>query len=200
MYNEDYIEYINSLHNYNAQNPNSYGEKNVNNSFFKDVMVEVGLSKFILNGLQNGVPHVLVLTGHAGDGKTSIMYQVLAEMGIEFDPDTKICDYKLLSGKTCRCIKDFSEIADEEKKNILSDAFQMPNNGDFVFMVANTGPLINTFGELFDSSEDSERAKIELIDSMDSNTGNISDIKGYKICVINVAAVDNTYFATEFIG
>ena len=200
MYNEDYIEYINSLHNYNAQNPNSYGEKNVNNSFFKDVMVEVGLSKFILNGLQNGVPHVLVLTGHAGDGKTSIMYQVLAEMGIEFDPDAKICDYKLLSGKTCRCIKDFSEIADEEKKNILSDAFQMPNNGDFVFMVANTGPLINTFGELFDSSEDSERAKIELIDSMDSNTGNISDIKGYKICVINVAAVDNTYFATEFIG
>lgn len=200
MYNEDYIEYINSLHNYNAQNPNSYGEKNVNNSFFKDVMVEVGLSKFILNGLQNGVPHVLVLTGHAGDGKTSIMYQVLAEMGIEFDPDTKICDYKLLSGKTCRCIKDFSEIADEEKKNVLSDALQMPNNGDFVFMVANTGPLINTFGELFDSSEDSERAKIELIDSMDSNTGNISDIKGYKICVINVAAVDNTYFATEFIG
>ncbi len=200
MYNEDYIEYINSLHNYNAQNPNSYGEKNVNNTFFKDVMVEVGLSKFILNEVQNGEPHVLILTGHAGDGKTSIMYQVLAEMGIEFDPDTKISNYKLPSGKTCRCIKDFSEIADEEKKNVLSDSLNMPGNGDFVFMVANTGPLINTFGELFDSSEERERAKIELIDSMDSNAGNISDIKGYKICVINVAAVDNTYFATEFIG
>lgn len=200
MYNEDYIEYINSLHNYNAQNPNSYGEKNVNNSFFKNVMVEVGLSKFILNRLQNDVPHVLILTGHAGDGKTSIMYQVLAEMEIEFDSDAKISDYKLPSGKTCRCLKDFSEIADEERKIVLSYALQMPDNGDFVFMVANTGPLINTFGELFDSSEDCERAKIELIDSMDSNTGNISDIKGYKICVINVAAVDNTYFATEFIG
>ncbi len=199
MYNEDYIAYVNSLHNYNAQNPNSYGEKNVNNTFFKDVMVEVWLSKFILNGVQNGEPHVLILTGHAGDGKTSIMYQVLAEMGIEFDPDAKISDYKLPSGKTCRCIKDFSEIADEEKKNVLSDALNMPGNGDFVFMVANTGPLINTFGELFDSSEEKERAKIELIDSMDSNTGNISVIKGYKICVINVAAVDNTYFATKFI-
>ena len=74
-------------------------------------------------------------------------------MGIEFDPDTKICDYKLLSGNTCRCIKDFSEIADEEKKNVLSDALQMPNNGDFVFMVSNTGPLINTYSEFFDSSE-----------------------------------------------
>ena len=200
MYNEEYIAYVNSLHNYNAQNPNSYGEKNVNNSFFKDVMVEVGLSKFILKGLQNGSPHVLILTGHAGDGKTSIMYQVLDEMGIEFDSDSKISDYKLPSGKICRCIKDFSEIADEEKKEVLSEALEMTKNGDFVFMVANTGPLINTFGKLFGSKEDSERAKIELIDSMDNNTGSIADIKGYKICVINVAAVDNTYFATEFIG
>ena len=48
MYNKEYISYLNTLHNYNAQNLNSYGEKNVNSSFFKDVMVEVGLSKFIL--------------------------------------------------------------------------------------------------------------------------------------------------------
>lgn len=200
MYNEDYIAYLNSLHNYNAQNPNSYGEKNVNNTFFKDVMVEVGLSKFILDRLQSDIPHVLVLTGHAGDGKTSIMYQVLSEMGIIFDPDVKICDYELPTGKMCRCIKDFSEISDDDKKGVLDEAFQMPSDGNFVFMVANTGPLINTFGELFSVPEESERAKIELIDAMDSNTGNISDIKGYKICVINVAAVDNTYFATEFIG
>ena len=200
MYSEEYIAYINTLHNYNAQNPNSYGEKNVNNSFFKDVMVEVGLSKFILNGLQGESPHVLILTGHAGDGKTSIMYQVLTELGIAFVSDSKISDYQLPSGKTCRCIKDFSEIADEEKRQVLLDALEMPNNGDFVFMVANTGPLINTFGELFDSSEDREKAKIALIDLMDSNTGEIADIKGYKICVINVANVDNTYFATEFIG
>lgn len=199
MYNEEYIDYINSLHNYNAQNPNSYGEKNVNNTFFKDVMVEVGLSKFILDGLQSETPHVLVLTGHAGDGKTSIMYQVLSQMGITFDPDTKISNYVLPTGKICRCIKDFSEIADEDRKTVLEDAFKMPENGDFVFMVANTGPLINTFGELFSSANESERAKIELIDSMDSNTGKIADIQGYKICVINVATVDNTYFAEEFI-
>lgn len=200
MYNEDYIAYINTLHNYNAQNSNSYGERNVNASFFKDVMVEVGLSKFILNDLQGNIPHILILTGYAGDGKTSVMYQVLTEMGIEFDPNIKISDYILPSGKICRCIKDFSEIANEKEKRALLETFKMPNNGDFVFIVANTGPLINTFEELFESSDDRERAKIELIDLMDSNTGNISDIKGYKICVINVATIDNTYFATEFIA
>ena len=31
MKNEKYISYLNSLHNYNAQNPNAYGEKNVGN-------------------------------------------------------------------------------------------------------------------------------------------------------------------------
>lgn len=199
MYDEEYISYLNTLHNYNAQNPNSYGEKNVNNRFFKDVMVEIGLSKYIIDSIQNKEPHAIVLTGHAGDGKTSIMYQVLAEMGIEFNSDIEINDCTLPSGKICRCIKDFSEVSDEEKKTVLNDALQMSKNGNFVFMVANTGPLINTFGELFDSEEDKERAKIEIIDAMDSNTGKISDIKGYKICVINVAAVDNTYFASEFL-
>lgn len=200
MYNEEYISYLNTLHNYNAQNPNSYGEKNVNNRFFKDVMVEVGLSKFIINSILENEPHVIVLTGHAGDGKTSIMYQVLSDLGIDFDPDEKIRDYVLNSGKRCRCIKDFSEISDEEKKVVLQEALKFPENGGYVFMVANTGPLINTFGLLFDDLSERERAKIELIESMDSNTGNIADIKGYKICVINVASVDNTYFATEFIG
>lgn len=199
MYNEEYVSYINSLHNYNAQNPNSYGEKNVNNKYFQDVMVEVGLSKYILKRIEEDNPHVIILTGHAGDGKTSIMYQVLTDLGIPFDPDIKICDYKLPSRKKCRCIKDFSEISDEQKGSVLAEALDMPAQGDFVFMVANTGPLINTFGELFDEPEERERAKIELIDSMDSNTGNVADIKGYKICVINVATVDNTYFATEFV-
>lgn len=198
MYNKEYISYINSLHNYNAQNPNSYGEKNINNQFFKDVMVETGLSKYILKNLQGDNAHAIILTGHAGDGKTSIMYQVLSDLHIGFNPDMRVCDYTLPSGRKCRCIKDFSEIPDEEKKDVLSDALNMPQTGNYVFMVANTGPLINTFGELFDDLNDSERAKIELINSMDRNTGNITDIKGKKICVINVATVDNTYFATEF--
>lgn len=199
MYNEEFILYMNSLHNYNAQNPNSYGEKNVSNPFFKDVMVEVALSKHILKSLQGDEAHAIVLTGHAGDGKTSIMYQVLSKLGIEFDPDIKIFDCTLTSGRKCRCIKDFSEISDKEKKEVLENALTMPQNGDFVFMVANTGPLINTFGLLFNDGNEREQAKIELIDSMDSNTGKIASIKDYKICVINVATLDNTYFATQFV-
>ena len=193
-----YVSYLNSLHNYNAQNPNSYGEKNVENAFFNKVMVKVGLCDFIVNKLRNDSPHVIILTGHAGDGKTSIMFQVLNELGVTFNSSEKIHDITLPNNKKCRCIKDFSELSDEQKKEVLDEVMRLPEKDTFVFMVSNTGPLINTFGELF-SEEDSEKAKIQLIEAMDGNEGNRNNIMGFDICVVNVAAVDNTFFATEFL-
>lgn len=198
MNNEKYIAYLNSLHNYNAQNPNAYGERNVGNEFFQEVAVKVGLCSYIEMQLMNEEPHVLILTGHAGDGKTSIMYQVLKDFNIEFNADEKISEIVLPTGNKCRCIKDYSELSDEEKLSVLKECVELPSNGEFVFMVSNTGPLINTFGELFETDK-REAAKIELIDAMDENSGEIRDIGGYKLGVINVASVDNTSFAVAFV-
>lgn len=199
MVDNNFVSYLNTLHNYNAQNSNSYGENNINNNYFQDVMVEIELSNRIAQDIEGNNPHTIILTGHAGDGKTSIMYQVLQKLEIQFGVDKKIEDYTLKSGKKCRCIKDFSEIADVDKRNVLFDAFNMEQTGDFAFMVANTGPLINTFGELFADKEEAESAKIELIDLMDKNTGSVFEIKGFKMCVINVANIDNAYFASMFL-
>lgn len=199
MKNDKYISYLNSLHNYNAQNPNAYGEKNVGNEFFQEVAVKVGLCTYIEMQLLNEDPHVLVLTGHAGDGKTSIMYQVLKDFNVEFNTEEKISEIVLPTGSKCRCIKDYSELSDDEKLTTLKDCLLLPENDEFVFMVSNTGPLINTFGDLF-SEEDREVAKIDLIDAMDENAGEIKNIQGYKINVINVASIDNTNFAVTFVN
>ncbi len=198
MNNQRYIAYLNSLHNYNAQNPNAYGEKNVGSKFFKEVAVRVGLCSHIENQLQEKEPHVLILTGHAGDGKTSIMYQVLKDFGIGFNTDEKISDITLPDGKSCRCIKDYSELSDDEKKTVLKECVELPSQGCFVFMVSNTGPLLNTFEVLFDEST-KEEEKMKLIDAMDQNNGGIWDYQGFKISVINMAAVDNTSFAVRFV-
>ena len=198
MYNEKYVAYLNSLHNYNAQNPNAYGEKNVGSEFFKEVAVKVGLCSYIEKRLQEREPHMLILTGHAGDGKTSIMYQVLTDFNIEFNTNEKISDIILPTGKACRCIKDFSELSDDEKKTVLKDCVGLPKQGQYVFMVSNTGPLINTFEELFEESQ-KEDEKMKLIDAMDQNSGAIGDYNGFKISVVNVAAVDNTSFAVRFV-
>lgn len=198
MDNAKYISYLNSLHNYNAQNSNAYGEKNVYNEFFPKVAVKVGLCDYIEKKLNGDKPHVLILTGHAGDGKTSIMYQVLKDFGAELNANDKISEIKLPNGRYCRCIKDYSELSDDEKQKVLKECVDLPSQGKFVFMVSNTGPIINTFGKLFNSDEE-ESAKIELIDAIDSNSGNTVNIHGYLICIINVAAIDNTNFAVDFV-
>lgn len=203
MNNMEYIDYLNSLHHYNAQNENAYGERNVDNFYFKEVMVRVGLCDYIEDNLTEKEPHILILTGHAGDGKTSIMYQVLNDLGVEFDAKEKVREVNLPNGKKCLCIKDFSELPEEsgyqiDRIHAMRNAVDMTENGQYVFMVANTGPLINTFGKLFDVNE-KEQAEIELISMMDDHAGEIGCIKGIKICVINVATVDNVYFATEFL-
>lgn len=64
MDNNLYIDYLNSLHNYNAQNENAYGERNIDNPYFKDVMVRVGLCDYIKENLTVKKPHMLILTGH----------------------------------------------------------------------------------------------------------------------------------------
>ena len=205
MSNNMYIDYLNSLHNYNAQNENVYGEKNVDNPYFKEVMVRVGLCDYIKDNLTEKEPHIVILTGHAGDGKTSIMFQVLTDLGVEFDAKEKLSEISLPNGAKCLCVKDFSELPEEETDNqtnrihVIRKSVDMVENGNYVFMVANTGPLINMFGELFDTDEEKEKARIQLINMMDSNAGEIGSISGVRTCVINVATADNVYFATEFL-
>lgn len=99
--NKGYIDYLNSLHNYNAQNENAYGEKNVDNRYFKKVMVRVGLCDYIKDNLTEEAPHITILTGHAGDGKTSIMHQVLTDLGAAFDAKEKLNEVSLPSGVRC---------------------------------------------------------------------------------------------------
>ena len=198
-FNEEFIDYLNTLHSYNAQNQNAYSERNISSPFYEKTAVRIGLGDFITNLLKTASPQMIVLTGHAGDGKTSIMYQVLKDFGLTLDPAKKQDEIVLPSGKRCLCIKDFSEFSDNEKVEVMKKAVTYPEQGNFVFMVANTGPLINTYLKLFDEPHTRESAEIALIEAMDKNTGEVSTDLPHIINIINVAAIDNTYFATAFL-
>lgn len=194
-----YIKYLNGLHNYNAQNANAYGEKNVESPFYAKTMVGMDICNHIIEALTESDPNILVLTGHAGDGKTSLMYQVLNRLKIYPEFNKSRIDITLPNGKTCCCIKDFSEYSDDQKLETLKDIATYPSQGRYVFMVANTGPFINTFGRLFDDENDREKAKMQLIEAMDGNRGDITDIYGYPFMIINVAAIDNTGFSKKYL-
>ena len=198
MMNE-FIKYLNGLHNYYAQNQNAYGEKNVSSPFYHKTMVSIDICDYIISLIKQEKPHIIILTGHAGDGKTSIMYQVLESFGA--DVTNLLSDQEVIldNNKHIRCIKDFSELSDVNKIETLNTVLQCPSQGRYVFMVSNTGPLINTFGRLFSDEEQRENAKMALIERLDTNDGKLEDLFGHKMCILNMAAIDNTNFSRNFL-
>lgn len=200
----DFVKYLNGLHNYNAQNQNAYGEKNVQSPYYERTQVPIDICQHIINLIEKEKPHIVILTGHAGDGKTSIMYQVLEKFGVNIlysqVSEQAIKEITTESGKTVTCVKDFSELSDEKRLSTLEELTEGLANKKYGFLVANTGPLINTFGSLFCDEEEQEQARMDIIDEMDSNTGAIQNIHGYPMAIINVAAIENTEFAEKFLN
>lgn len=193
-----FVDYLNTLHSYNGHNSNAFGEKNICSEYYKDLLVEIPLCDFIVKKLSEKTPNLIMLTGHAGDGKTSIMYQVLEKLDCKFNSSEDKFEVTLPNGMKCLCIKDFSEFPDSDKLNTMVQSKNYQNEGAHVFMVANTGPLINTFLQTF---EEGERNEVEslFIDAMDKNNGETIDIGGYKVCLINIVNTDNTLFADKFL-
>lgn len=195
----DFVSYLNTLHNYHAANSNAYTEKNINNRFYQSVVVKTDIAARIYDVLMNEEPQKIILTGHAGDGKTEIMAQVLKKIDHSISTLERCATYPLANGRECVFIKDFSEYNDESRTQLLRDKFVNCPRNTFVFMIANTGPLINSFEKIFSDNQEKERAKMDLISAMDSNTCELQDIGKYKIRVINLSVIDNSSFAGNFL-
>lgn len=198
MVKNEFVSYLNTLHNYYAQNANVFGEKNIKSDYYKETMVEIPICDFIINQLTNKPSHIIVLTGHAGDGKTSLMYQVLRSFNQNFDTNSKEFEISLNNGRKCLCIKDFSEFSDEQKKVVMKNVSETQKKGDYVFIVANTGPLINSFPEAY-TNDLKEDVQSKLIKLLDDNTGEITDLYGLKISVVNIVSVNNTFFPKMYV-
>ena len=189
MDNRDFIAYLNTLHNVNANNSNAYAETNTTNPFFQKTMVERPVGNRLLRFMEDSGPHMLILTGYAGDGKTGLLYQILQPETME--PVGKVT---MRNGAECVYVKDFSELDASKRLDLLEKCRDEVRRGGRVFLVANTGPLIRAFGEI--SPEQARR----LVGAIDDNKGDIRLYGETPIAVVNVAALDNSQFVKPFLG
>lgn len=197
MRRNPFVKYLNTLHNVDAENPSAYTEMSITNQYFRATMVERDVGNYIEKQLSSARPHVFILTGHAGDGKTAILYQVMKHWGVIRDGEklSDIADVSMPNGHVCRCIKDFSELEADKRASILEDILSFPKNGKSAFLVANTGPLLSTFSALVDSDSVSK-----LVGAIDDNSGEIIDYGEVPISAINVATIDNSTFVAPFLN
>jgi len=198
----DFVEYLNSMNNASSANENALAESQVLNKYYDYIKVDRELGSYIYNKLFNGDKKAIILTGHAGDGKTSILIQILDKLGY-FENGKKALKQNELYNDKLFYVKDMSELDKKIQNKILKETLIYPNRGVSSFLISNTGPLINTFENILDK-EGFEELESDLLNALDTN--NLEDIKltldgeDCKFLVVNMAKLDNTYLIEKLLN
>lgn len=184
-----FVEFLNSIQNYGSSNQNAIAEMAIKSPYFKQIQVHRQIISYLHDKIDNN--EFIILTGHAGDGKTTLLSQVASSFDVNLtslDPVGSIN----LGDKTLSYAKDFSELTYDVQDEIIRNAFK---NDSPVLLIANTGPLMNSFKRICpDCSE------TDILSAMDIPAGKeiyYSDLG--KVYILNIARVDNTDFIVPFL-
>ncbi len=185
-----FVQYLNTLHNGSASNQNAIAEMQITSQEFGRTQVRRPITAVLEQKLERG--EIVILTGHAGDGKTTILAQVLDDLGFHGD--------RLETAATVDCgfplhyVKDFSELTTPQQKEELEECFR---NREAALIIANTGPLLNAFRLL---TED-DGLESRLLDAMDQAKGEDLSIGNFgSIYLLNIARLDNTDFIRPYLS
>lgn len=199
----EFVSYLNSMNNANANNKNALAESQVTNEYYHKIKVARGIGKEIYKELFDGSPKSIILTGHAGDGKTGLLSQILDEIGYFNDKNKSLKQVEKFSGnKEIFYVKDMSELDEKEQEKNLIKFLEAPLNGISAILIGNTGPLLNTFKRLI-KKEDIEAFENDFLDGLDLDYKKDENVcinnSKYKFDLVNIARVDNTYFSSRII-
>ena len=201
-----FVEYLNSTNNVGGNSTGSLAETQVKSKYFDLVKVNRKLGTFISDTVKGKDYHAFILTGHAGDGKTSVLVQVLKELqylnhGEGLDRIKSYGDFMY--------VKDMSEIAEEQQTEVLRQSLEAPQTNQSSLLISNTGPLLNTFlrlaaysrkmqGASFDEADRIE-LQSKLLSQLDTNSDEEIVVEGYPFYLVNIARVDNVSFSTQIL-
>lgn len=202
----EFVNYLNSTNNVGGNSTGSLAESQVKSSYYDSVKVDRKLGEYIAQCVRSGKHAAFILTGHAGDGKTSILVQVLKSLnylnnndGISMEKEFDDFFY----------VKDMSEIAADRQEQTLKRALQAPENNKTSLLISNTGPLLKAFELLakenakLNNTDFTEKERIELqstlLTQLDTNSEAPVTVAGFSFTLVNIARVDNVPFAAKIL-
>jgi len=194
-----FVAYLNSLHSRDAGNENALAEAQACNPNFSRIYVRHPLVDNIVKCLTEDEGKSVVLTGHAGDGKSTIALAVykqlkkIDEHAVLPVPLQRREDIVLPDGICLAIIKDFSEWQTNERDNLLSEVMA---NKIRVLLVTNTGALLDAFCGYATKAGLGNRAEWEprILEAMDADSNNF--LYGQVPFVFfNIALCDNLELA-----
>jgi len=199
LYNNPFVGYLNSLQQVGGSNENALAEAQVCNSSFSHLHVTHPLTQSIFNELLSDSLKHVILTGHAGDGKSTLAIDVLKmikEIDISEPLPNPIGLRENIDGSDVTVIKDLSE----QNKNDSAEFIKELLEGKRRFLlVSNTGTLLDLFK---DNNEilnlDKSHLESRLLDAIGDETG-VADLhlNGVIFKVFNLARMDNLHIARQ---
>lgn len=202
----DFVDYLNSINNFSGDSTGSLAETQVKSKYYDLIKIDRRLGRFIADCVKSKNYKTFILTGHAGDGKTSILVQVLKALGYLSDGEG-LCKEKRY--EDFYYVKDMSEIEEQHRPEVLENALNAGNNNMSSLLISNTGPLLETITSLekrvFETggkefTKDEEiRVKTNVLKALDKNDNQEISIAGKQAYVINIARIDNVSFATSIL-
>ena len=191
-----FVAYLNTLQGIDANNKGSLAESQARNPLFKELRVPHPLAAEIINELTGDDDGHVILTGHAGDGKSTLALEIIRALR-GLPPDDPIPDGLKkreaipYGGRTISVVKDLSECTDDERKALVSDMFR-PESTERFLLVSNTGPILTLFRDNRDqTSEDVAAIEDRLLDAMDSSERRKFTFGPISFVVHNLARKDN---------
>ena len=161
----EFVQYLNTLHRLNGSNINTTAEAGLNNKYASSILYkdEELTSQIIEKLLNNGK---VLLTGYAGDGKTTLAKFVADQLsGYDVDFTNSIIRFTSNENEYV-IIKDLSEISDNNAAELLFN--ELNNKDKSILIVSNTGSIRTKLLTSFDNgywkgSFDNSRADFESL-------------------------------------
>lgn len=206
----NFISYLNSLHNFNANGSNALAESQALNKYFPDLYVPFPIIDSIVDVLKNHEPCVVMLTGHAGDGKSTIALDVLKKL--RGFTNTQPLNHALkeveeveVINKKVFVVKDMSELSAQQRLERLNEAILGTSSS---LVVSNTGPLLDSLAQLATAKQIDRAIENDILDKLDLAYEADADLKshelsqsaqdfGKKIIILNLTRLDNVNLGVE---
>jgi hypothetical protein len=194
-----FVAYLNSLHRLNASNENALAEYQACNLFFAEVHVPHPLTQTVLAELQNPSGRQVILTGHAGDGKSTIAFDVYKQLTkTPFDQPLprQLRPREDLPASNITILKDLSERRKEDDDALMREVFGRKRR---FLIVSNTGALLDLFrAQTATCGVSSVQMESDVLTAISTEQGKKEmSVGGANFLVINLARIDNLDIARQ---
>ena len=196
-----FLAYLNSLHNTTGSNENALAESQALNRFFGVIHVRSAVADFAHKQMTGSDRRHIILTGHAGDGKSTIGLELFKTlkglpMGEPLAVPLKAIEEIHLPGKPpITMVKDMSELSGANRLSILNRACS--TNPERFFIISNTGTLLESFRAMTKGANQWIEMESRLLEALSAQPPSFLTQSDGNFDVVNLVQVDNLSIALD---